>query len=104
MPTAYRLSSPAEYENPLIDIYCFYCFDLAYRLAAAKRRAPPFMWMKGHNHTSTIAHINTAEDNLGRAMLAFMNETAPYIKSVRKQVLNKQIDNNYNRTPLKQVR
>jgi acetyl esterase/lipase len=60
----------AEYENPLIDVYCT---ELAYRLAAAKRRAPPLLWLKGHNHTSMIAHINTAEDVLGRAMLAFID-------------------------------
>jgi hypothetical protein len=42
-------------------------------LAAAKRRAPPLLWLKGHNHTSMIAHINTAEDVLGRAMLAFID-------------------------------
>src|ERR1700748_871930 len=56
----------AEFENPLIDVYCF---ELAYRLAAAKGRAPPFAWLKGHNHTSIIGHFNTAEDTLGRACL-----------------------------------
>ncbi len=34
----------SEFENPLIDIYCF---ELAYRLAAVKGRAPPFVWLKG---------------------------------------------------------
>lgn len=60
-----------EYENPLIDVHCA---ELVYRLGRAKRRAPPTMWLKGHNHTSTIAHFNTAEDDLGRAILAFMAE------------------------------
>jgi acetyl esterase/lipase len=64
----------AEFENPLIDVYCF---ELAHRLAAAKGRAPPFMWLKGHNHTSIIAHFNTEEDELGRACLRFMQETPP---------------------------
>jgi acetyl esterase len=59
----------AEFENPLIDVYCF---ELAYRLAAAKGRAPPFAWLKGHNHTSIIGHFNTAEDTLGRACLQFI--------------------------------
>ena len=59
----------AEFENPLIDVYCF---ELAYRLAAAKGRAPPFAWLKGHNHTSIIGHFNTAEDTLGRACLEFI--------------------------------
>lgn len=62
----------AEFENPLIDVYCF---ELAYRLAAAKGHAPPFMWLKGHNHTSIIAHFNTAVDELGRACLRFIQDT-----------------------------
>lgn len=62
----------AEFENPLIDVYCF---ELAYRLAAAKGRAPPLVWLKGHNHTSIIGHFNTAEDVLGRACLEFISET-----------------------------
>lgn len=60
-----------EYENPLIDVHCA---ELVYRLGLAKRRTPPTLWLKGHNHTSTIAHFNTAEDDLGRAILAFMAE------------------------------
>jgi acetyl esterase len=60
----------AEFENPLIDIHCA---ELAFRLAQAKRRSPPVMWLRGHNHTSAIAHINMAEDLLGRAMLDFID-------------------------------
>jgi acetyl esterase len=59
----------AEYENPLIDVHCL---ELAHRLAAAKRRAPRMVWLAGHNHTSTIAHFNTAEDRLGREILEFI--------------------------------
>jgi hypothetical protein len=59
----------AEFENPLIDMHCA---ELAFRLAQAKRRSPPLIWLRGHNHTSTIAHINTSEDLLGRAMLNFI--------------------------------
>ncbi len=58
-----------EYENPLIDVYCA---ELVYRLAAAKRRGPPMVWLKGHNHTSTIGHIGTTEDTLGAAIRAFI--------------------------------
>jgi acetyl esterase len=58
-----------EYENPLLDMHCA---ELVWRLSAAKRRAPPTFWLRGHNHTSTIGHINTAEDDLGRAMLDFI--------------------------------
>ncbi len=60
-----------EYENPLIGVYCL---ELAYRLAQVKRRAPPVLWLKGYNHTSMIAHLNTAEEALGRAMLDFIHE------------------------------
>ena len=59
----------AEFENPLIDVHCV---ELVYRLAIAKRRSPPTLWLRGHNHTSTIGHINTAEDDLGRALLDFI--------------------------------
>jgi acetyl esterase len=62
----------AEFENPLLDMYCS---ELIYRLAQAKRRAPPSMWLRGHNHTSIIAHFNTAEDALGRAIVAFVGAT-----------------------------
>jgi acetyl esterase len=58
-----------EFENPLIDVHCL---ELAHRLAQAKRRAPPLVWLRGHNHTSMIGHINPAEDRLGRAMLEFI--------------------------------
>jgi acetyl esterase len=61
----------SEFENPLIDVYSF---ELAYRLAAARGYAPPFFWLKGHNHTSIIAHFNTAEDVLGRACLDFIDQ------------------------------
>jgi hypothetical protein len=48
----------AEFENPLIDVHCA---ELAFRLAQAKRRSPPLLWLRGHNHTSAIGHINTDE-------------------------------------------
>lgn len=58
-----------EFENPLIDVHCA---ELVFRLAQAKGRSPAMMWLAAHNHTSTMAHINTAEDALGRAMLDFI--------------------------------
>ena len=58
-----------EYENPLLDVHCA---ELCHRLAAAKRRAPRFVWLAGHNHSSVIAHFNTAEDRLGREILEFI--------------------------------
>ena len=59
----------AEYENPLIDVHSV---DLVSRLTQARRRAPPHLWLREHNHTSIICHFNTAEDALGRQILAFM--------------------------------
>jgi len=58
-----------EYENPLIDVYCT---ELVHRLALARGVAPPVMRLDGHNHTSVIAHFNTADDALGRMILRFV--------------------------------
>lgn len=60
----------SEYENPLLDVYCG---ELAYRLGIAKGRMPPVVWLPKHNHTSTIAHLNTAEDILGAAVISFID-------------------------------
>lgn len=59
----------AEYENPLLDIYGM---ELAHRLALAKRRAPRLIWLAGHNHNSSIAQLNTAEEQLGRQIIEFI--------------------------------
>lgn len=59
-----------EYENPLIDLHCA---ELVFRLSQAKRRCPPAVWLRGHNHTSTMAHIGTADELLGRSMLDFID-------------------------------
>jgi hypothetical protein len=63
------LIAVAEYENPLLDVHCA---ELYARLSAAKKRSPAFVWLRGHNHASIVAHINTAEDRLGREILAFI--------------------------------
>lgn len=60
----------AEFENPLVDLYCA---ELVYRLAQAKRKAPPSMYLPGHNHTSAIAHIGTSDERLGKAIVDFIN-------------------------------
>jgi acetyl esterase/lipase len=59
----------AEYENPLLDVHCA---ELFYRLSAAKNRAPRMLRLAGHNHTSTIAQLNTAEDRVGSEILQFV--------------------------------
>jgi acetyl esterase len=59
----------SEYENPLIDVHCA---ELVHRLSQAKGRCPPVVCLPSHNHTSIIAHFNTAEDFLGRRILEFI--------------------------------
>jgi len=61
----------AEFENPLLDVYCL---ELAHRLAQLRGRAPRFLQLPGHNHTSIIAHVNTAENVLGNALLEFVRD------------------------------
>jgi len=58
-----------EFENPLLDVHCA---ELFHRLAQVQRRAPRIVRLAGYNHTSTIAHFNTAEDRLGREILEFI--------------------------------
>jgi acetyl esterase/lipase len=87
-PSAYETRSPvthaavsplpvmiaiAEFENPLLDVYGL---ELAYRIAAARRRAPRFMRLAGHNHISLVAHFNTVEDTLGREIVEFTRHLA----------------------------
>jgi acetyl esterase len=60
----------AEFENPLIDVYCL---ELAYKLAVAKGRSSTVLRLPGHNHTSMIAHLNTSDERLGREILAFID-------------------------------
>ncbi|MDB5581133.1 MAG: hypothetical protein JWR80_6309 [Bradyrhizobium sp.] len=61
----------AEFENPLLDLYCL---ELAHRIAVLKRRAPPVIRLAGHNHTSIVAHINTSEDLLGSEIVRFIGD------------------------------
>ena len=59
----------AEFENPLLDIHNA---ELFYKLALAKRRAPRMVWLPGHNHHTSIAQLNTADDQLGSALREFI--------------------------------
>jgi acetyl esterase/lipase len=59
----------AEFENPYLDEYGAQCFLEVLR----HRGAPPrFVQVRGHNHTSIVAHFNTGEDSLGREILHFI--------------------------------
>lgn len=63
----------AQYENPLIDVHNA---ELYHALSAHRRRSPRFMWLAGHNHTSIIAHLNTADADFGMALLDFIRNGA----------------------------
>lgn len=63
----------AEHENRYLDSYGL---EFASRLGMVRGEAPRVVQMLGHNHTSTVAHFNTAEDWLGRQLLEFL---APYL-------------------------
>ena len=59
----------AEFENTYLDAYTA---EFAYRVGMARGRMPRFMHMSGHNHTSIVAHLDSGEDALGRALLEFV--------------------------------
>ena len=59
----------AEYESPLIDVHSA---ELIHRIAAVQRRASRFFSLPRHNHSSTVAQINTADDLVGPQILDFI--------------------------------
>lgn len=63
----------AEFENPLLDVYGT---EFVYRMSRARRRAIPFLRMARHNHISMVAHFNTQEEILGRAITDFFASVA----------------------------
>ncbi|MGQ7938736.1 alpha/beta hydrolase [Paraburkholderia sp. D1E] len=68
----------AEYENPYLDAYGAAFFErvLHARQRAGEpvaKRAPRFMQMLRHNHTSVVAHFDSGETLLGDAMLDFFS-------------------------------
>lgn len=88
-PSRYALCSPmgyaacsaipvlivnAQYENPLLDIYGL---EFACRVAQARRCAPHYLSVRGHNHVSIVAHFNTKEETLGRTMIDFFETSVP---------------------------
>lgn len=62
----------AEHENPYLDVYAA---ELFWRVGQARGRAPRFVQVRHHNHTSIVAHMDTDDDVLGRQILDFI-ETA----------------------------
>jgi len=61
----------AEFDNPLLDVYGL---EFAHRMAVARRRAPRYLSLRGHNHVSMLAHFNTAEEFLGREIVEFFGQ------------------------------
>jgi acetyl esterase len=59
----------AEFENPYLDEYGVQFFLEALR----HRGSPPrLVQLRGHNHTSIVAHFNSGEEYLGREILHFI--------------------------------
>jgi len=75
-PLAHGPASPlptfiviAEYENPFLDTYSAELFS---RMCTARAKCPRFTRILGHNHISTIASFNTADEALGLEILEFI--------------------------------
>ena len=64
----------AEFENPLLDLYGL---EFAHRIALARRRAPRYLQMPGHNHISIMANFSSGEDSLGLAIPDFFGCAGP---------------------------
>jgi len=63
----------AEHENPYLDAYAA---EFLHRVGMARKRVPRFVQLRGHNHTSIVAHFDSGEDSLGRELLGFIAELA----------------------------
>jgi acetyl esterase/lipase len=64
----------AQFENPHLDTYAL---EFCHRLAQRDARAPRFVQVRDHNHTSVVAHLDTGDDSLGREILQFLHELNP---------------------------
>ncbi len=58
-----------EFENTYLDAYTA---ELAFRLGMARGRMPRLVHLRGHNHTSIVAHLDSGEESLGPALLDFV--------------------------------
>ena len=61
----------AEFENPHLDAYGREFFDRVSCRAGSQDR---FLKLLGHNHTSAVAHLGSADEAFGRALLAFCHD------------------------------
>ena len=77
-PVNYGAQSPlptfivvAEFDNPFLDVYSA---ELFARMCVARSRCPRFLRLVGHNHQSTTATLNTADDLLGQEIIDFIRQ------------------------------
>lgn len=61
----------AEFDNPFLDVYSAELFT---KMCVARSRCPRFLRLVGHNHQSTTASINTADDTLGQEIIDFIRQ------------------------------
>lgn len=61
----------AEFDNPFLDVYSA---ELFAKMCVARSRCPRFLRLVGHNHQSTTASINTADDILGQEIIDFIKQ------------------------------
>lgn len=58
----------AEYDPPFLETSSL---ELAAALCARDGKCPRLAWIKGHNHISEMASINTRDQELGRQIVDF---------------------------------
>ena len=61
----------AEFDNPFLDVYSA---ELFAKMCVARSRCPRFLRLVGHNHQSTTASLNTADDLLGQEIIDFIRQ------------------------------
>lgn len=61
----------AEFDNPFLDVYSA---ELFAKMCSARSRCPRFLRLVGHNHQSTTAAINTADNILGQEIIDFIGQ------------------------------
>lgn len=66
------LIAMAEYDPPRLEVQSL---DLAARVCQRDGKCPRLAWLKGHNHISEIASINTKDQGLARQVLDFIRTT-----------------------------
>ncbi|VVD98933.1 alpha/beta hydrolase [Pandoraea cepalis] len=64
----------AEFENPHLDTYAL---EFCHRLAKRDARAPRWLQVRDHNHTSVVAHLDSGDESLGREILHFLHDIDP---------------------------